>query len=354
LRAAESGSPADLDAQYRELRRGLAQRLQEEDAGMSLDNFIVRPKRRLVEKYAAPEAWRALGLNDRVELEHEVAGLPSDLVDDDIAAKQFDLLVLNTQLAVLRADRSFDGYRRKIVQIAGLLGELSNVPMVAREMQLILDLQSDEFWQDITVPMLETIRRRLRELVKLIELKRRPVVYTDFEDQIAPGMEIALAGVTVGADMDRFRLKARHFLKANENHIAVLKLRRNEPLTPMDIESLEKILIEAGVAQSSDLDQVRADGGLGLFVRSLVGMERDAAKRAFDNFLAAHTFSADQIEFLNIIIDHLTDRGAMDPRLLYESPFTDLDPMGVAGLFTSQEVTELIGILDQVRYRAAA
>jgi type I restriction enzyme R subunit len=43
----------------------------------------------------------------------------------------------------------------------------------------------------------------------------------------------------------------------------------------------------------------------------------------------------------------------MDPRLLYESHFTDLDPLGVARPFTNQ-VTELIGILDQVRYRAAA
>src|SRR6516225_160059 len=35
----------------------------------------------------------------------------------------------------------------------------------------------------------------------------------------------------------------------------------------------------------------------------------------------------------NMIVEHLTARGVMDPRLLYESPFTDLDPLGVAGIF---------------------
>ena len=57
---------------------------------------------------------------------------------------------------------------------------------------------------------------------------------------------------------------------------------------------------------------------------------------------------------MNMMIDHLTERGAMDPRLLYESPFTDLDPLGVAGVFKEGEVVELIQILRDVQERAAA
>ena len=64
--------------------------------------------------------------------------------------------------------------------------------MVAAELALILEVQTDEYWQDITAPMLETVRRRLRALIKLIELKRRPIVYSDFEDQIGQGTAIEL------------------------------------------------------------------------------------------------------------------------------------------------------------------
>ena len=63
--------------------------------------------------------------------------------------------------------------RARITEIASLLEELGNVPMVAAEMALILEVQTDEFWQDVTLPMLETVRRRLRALVKLIEYKKR-------------------------------------------------------------------------------------------------------------------------------------------------------------------------------------
>jgi type I restriction enzyme, R subunit len=44
----------------------------------------------------------------------------------------------------------------------------------------------------------------------------------------------------------------------------------------------------------------------------------------------------------------------MDPRLLHESPFADIDPLGVAGVFKEGEVVQLVQILRDVRGRAAA
>jgi type I restriction enzyme R subunit len=38
----------------------------------------------------------------------------------------------------------------------------------------------------------------------------------------------------------------------------------------------------------------------------------------------------------------------MDAALLYESPFTDLTPLGPDGLFTSAQVDELIAALEQI------
>ena len=342
------------DAVIETLRGDTATHLYEEVAAMSLDNFIVRPKRLYVEMYSDKAAWDNLTGDDQADLSYHVAGLPSAFADDDIDAKQFDLLILRTQLALLRAEQSFAGLRKRIADTASLLEELQNVPMVAAELSLILELQTDEYWQDITAPMLETVRRRLRALIKLIELKRRTIVYSDFEDEIGPGTVMEISGVPVGTDMDRFRAKARQFLKANQSHISILKLHRNEPLTATDIGELERIFAEAGLASAEALEGIRERGGLGLFVRSLIGLDRAAAKLAFDSFIQGRTLTAHQLEFLDMMIDHLTARGAMDPRLLYESPFTDLDPMGVEGLFPEGDVVQLIQILRDVQGRAAA
>jgi type I restriction enzyme, R subunit len=340
--------------ELKELRDTTASRLQEEVAAMSLHNFIVRPKRLFVEHYADKAAWDDLDEHGRADLVHEVAGLPSAYVDDDLDAKRFDLLVFRLQLALIRNAPDFMALRRKVTDCAHLLEELQNVPMVAAELAFILEIQTDGFWQDITLPMLEAVRQRLRGLIKLIELKRRPIVYSDFEDEIGAGVIIEVAGVPVGTDMDRFRAKVRQFLESNRNHIAILKLHRNEPLTPMDIAELERMLMEAGIGTPEAAEQIKAEGGLGVFVRSLIGLDRAAAKQAFTAFIQGRTLTAQQIEFIDMIIDHLTARGVMDPRLLYESPFTDVDPLGVAGVFQDGEVVQLIQILRDVHERAAA
>jgi type I restriction enzyme R subunit len=320
---------------------------------MSLDNFLVRPHRRYVEKFAAEASWARLDSDAHHELIEHVAGLPSEVADDDLVAQQFDLIVYRAELVLLRVDPSLSGLRIKITEIASLLEELPNVPMVAAEMALILEIQTEEFWQDITLAMLETVRRRLRALVKLIEHKKRPLVYSDFEDHTGAAADIMVQGISVGTDMDAFRRKARVFLKPYDNHLAVIKVKRNEPLTSTDLAELEKIFVEAGSDELS-LAAIRAAGGLPRFVRSLVGLDREAAKKAFSEFFQDCKLSADQFEFLDLVIDHLTARKVMDPRLLYEAPFTDFDSKGVEGVFEHPDVLRLVKILREIEPRTAA
>ncbi len=61
-----------------------------------------------------------------------------------------------------------------------------------------------------------------------------------------------------------------------------------------------------------------------------------------------------QLEFVNLIVDHLTEHGVMEPARLYKSPFTDLTPRGPEGLFKSAELDELIRALDAVLATASA
>ena len=222
-------------------------------------------------------------------------------------------------------------------------------------MRLILEVQTEEFWQDVTTPMLENMRKRLRLLVKLIEKAKRKPIYTDFEDELGGDKPVELPGFGVGSDFERFRAKARQFLKAHENHITIHKLRLNEPLTASDLSELERMLLEAGIGTAADISRAKQESaGLGMFVRSIVGLDRGAAKRAFDRFHAGKSLTASQLEFIDLIINHLTQNGWMDEALLYESPFTDFNPLGVEGVFNPAQVTELMAVLKEIRLRTAA
>lgn len=340
------------EAEYT-LRSDTAENLRQEVAAMNLDNFIVRPHRRFVEKYSAAEAWQKLELEHVTELVQHVAELPTALEDPDVEAKQFDYLMLRVQLAVLRAEPAFTSLRERVQDIAGLLAEKDNIPMIREQMALIQDLLTEAFWEGVTAPILENTRKRLRALVKLIEKTKRKPVYTNFEDEL--GAEIAIELPVISASsFARFREKARTFLRKNENHPAVQKVRGNEPLNPQDLADLERLLLQAGIGTAEDIKQAReASEGFGLFIRSLAGLDREAAKKAFNQFLDGRRLTANQLEFIELVINCLTERGFVETVILYESPFTDLSARGVAGIFSSDQVTQIMSILADVRQRAS-
>jgi type I restriction enzyme, R subunit len=108
--------------------------------------------------------------------------------------------------------------------------------------------------------------------------------------------------------------------------------------------------VESGVGAADDIERAtKAAHGFGLFVRSLVGMDREAAKEALAGFLAGKALGANQIEFVNLIVDHLTEHGVIEAAMLYESPFTDLTPRGPDDLFSWAQIEELLSILETAR-----
>jgi len=339
---AASGEPLD----EARLRSFLAYLLYDEVARMNLDNFIVRPHRRAVERFAVPDAWRRLTPEDVAELIGEVAGLPTQQEAQDEEARRFDLLLLRMQLSLLRGDPGFATQMEAVRGLAALLIEKSSIPMVAAQLRWIEDLLDETWWENVTLPMLEQVRLRLRGLVALLEKRNRRIVYSNFIDEVGPQKVVSLPGIPTGLDIERFRAKARSFLRQHLDHIAVHKLRMAEPLTPTDLAELEKILVDSGVGSSEEVQLAQKDAkGLGVFVRSLVGLDREAAKRAFSGFLTGRPLRADQIEFVDMIVNSLTERGIMDPAQLYESPFTDLSPRGPEQLFSPAQLDELEGIL---------
>ncbi|WP_233587066.1 DEAD/DEAH box helicase family protein [Pseudorhodobacter sp. E13] len=348
------GELQNLSEPHDDLLASLKSRLLEEVRGMNPDNFIVRAKRRAVETFQDEKSWAALDLDARMTLQTDIAGLPSAYRDDALPAKQFDLLVLNVQLCLLRGESGFAALQVRIIRFASALERLSNVPAVARELELILEIQTDDFWKDITVDILERVRKRLRMLVDLIQPIERKVVITDFEDEIGSGDAVDLPEIGGGVDKARFKMKMRRFIEVHADHLALQKIRRALPVTPQDIQELEAMILGDGAADAESLETIRNGDGLGVFLRQLIGLDRTAAKEAFSELVSSQNLNADQTEFINLIIDCLTETGTIEPRLFYESPFTDINDQGIAGVFSVRQSTDIIRIVKQLNQVSAA
>lgn len=338
------------------LRNELTDTLHDEVCRMNPDNFMVRPHRRHRDKYVKQDVWQNLNAEDLLELNLHLAGLPTELPKEDETAKRFDLLILNLQLALLEKSGSFSRYQDTVKDIAEGLEAKATIPMVAAQLDLIQELQTDSWWQDVTLPMLEQVRQRLRNLVAFLDKGERRIVYTDFTDTIGDHQPVYAPGYANADEMKQYKKKVEQFIRDHANHITINKLRMNRQITRQDLDELERLLFASTeVGSRQQFEQVFGHHqSLGLLIRKLVGLERQAAIEAFGEFLHNSTYSATQIRFVEQIISYLTRNGAMDPGLLYEPPFTDLHSEGLDGVFGDEGATRIIHLLEEIELKAAA
>ena len=339
-------------------RAEIAATLRETVASMNPDNFLVRPHLELVERFRTPEAWEEITLKDLAALNERVAKLPDQLDPDNEDAKRFDVMMLNAQLRLLQHE-PFERQRRRVIQLASALEDLGTaIPVVSAQIKLILDIQTDEWWVDVSYPMLEDARRRLRGLVHLIERIRKTPLYSDFTDSLGDGTDVEIPGTggTLGSpDFAQFRKKAQRFLSENLADEIVAKVRSGEPITASDMDELQRVLVAAGIGDTGTFAQAsERAGSFGLFIRSLVGLDRAAAKRTFNKFLDDKRYSPNQITFVNLVIDYLTEHGTIEPGRIYDSPFTGVAPEGPEAIFPQDDVDEFFDIVRHLHDAALA
>lgn len=319
----------------------LADVLQAEVSAMNPDNFIVRMHLASVETFKDRSAWNQLNDDARHTLLNEVAGLPTEQEPEQIESRLFDLTALRMQHAHIEADTgTFEQLRRRVVEIAMLLEEKATIPLVKTQLGYLQGLMETSFWEGIDVNMLEEMRLRLRELTPFLDKKRRPIVYTDFKDEVLGVREEAVFELPKMTGV-QYAKKVEAYLKDHLNNIVIHRLRTNKPLTQTDLESLEATLTAIGHDEGEELlkgllEQHQAPS-LPHFIRSLVGMDNEAAKSAFSQYLSDRSLTPSQIRFVELIIEQLTARGVMDASALYEPPFSHLHSGGPDELFAGKD-----------------
>lgn len=119
---------------------------------------------------------------------------------------------------------------------------------------------------------------------------------------------------------------------------------------------MERFVYESEPVESREqFEQVfGADRPLSVFIRSLVGLDRNAAKEVFGQFLDAGRYSSRQIRFIEMIIDRLTQNGMMNPGLLHEPPFTALHHEGLDGAFGDSDAEAIVDTIRTVNRNAEA
>jgi len=191
----------------------------------------------------------------------------------------------------------------------------------------------------------------LRKLIRFIDPdKAKEDVFTNFEDRLDEDV-VEYDVVKRDPNLRDYRSRVERFIREHQDHITIRRLRNNEPVTKKDIAALEDILFSKdGPIPREEYEKIYGEQPLGLLVRATVGLSRNAAKAAFADFLAEAPLHPDQITFLDEVVEFLIKNGIMDPKTMFDSPFTNINDQGVIGVFGedgSKRIIELIRHINE-------
>ena len=204
-------------------------------------------------------------------------------------------------------------------KVSGIAG-VANIPEISAKSKLINKILHTDYLYNCDINGFEHIRGSLRNLMKYIP-HNGAIYNTNFSDDIlsTEWNESELEN----DDLKNYKAKAEFYVRQHQDNSVIAKLKSNVPLTNDDILKLEKILWN-DVGTKAEYVAEYGEKPLGEFVREIVGLDMNAAKTAFSEFLCSHNLDDRQIYFVNQIIEYVVHNGMMkDLSVLQEAPFTD-------------------------------
>ena len=282
------------------------------------ENFAVRQHLKYVDLYSNEANYQTLTYEDTLIVREELAPLilPND---DEASAVRFDALMYGIELAYL-VGKKYGKARSDLFKRVRGVASVANIPEIKVQAELIDKILHTDYIDNCGINEFEEIREKLRNLMKYIpHTKLR--YDTNFEDNI---LDVSWNESELeNDDLKNYKAKAEYYIREHQDNEAIKKLKSNIPLSHDDIEALEKVLwSELGTKE--EYEQEYGSKPLGELVREIVGLDMNAAKEAFSEYLDDVNMDSRQIYFVNQIVEYIVHNGLMkDLSVLQESPFTD-------------------------------
>lgn len=295
------------------------------------DNFAVRQHLKYVDLYSDQSNYQTLSYEDTLLVREELA--PLILPDgDEASAVRFDALMYGIELAYL-IGKKYGKARSDLLKKVSAISTVANIPEIMVQAELINQILHTDYLERAGINEFEHIRESLRDLMKYLPKKK--VRYdTNFEDDIL-SIEWKESELE-NDDLKNYKAKAEYYVRQHQDDLVIAKLKKNKPMTQDDIKTLEKILW-SDLGTKDEYEAEYGDKPLGEFVREIVGLDMNAAKEAFSEYLNEANLDSRQIYFVNQIVEYIVHNGLLkDFSVLQEPPFTDQG--SVVDIFTDMNV----------------
>ena len=337
------------DEEYSLYRSDLIDDLHQTVVEFNDSSFRVKHHLRYVEKYRDLKSWELLESIGVSELREHIAPLAVPKKEDELA-RRFDYLIYSIDLGILQS-KNVKQPIKTVISTAEQLSKKYTIPQVVAQKYIIEKVKGADFWEEVNVMELDSVREALRDLLQYLDNdKVKKIYYSHFDDAILDMNE----GESIfnENDLKNYRKKVEFYLKENmnnENSLAIYKLRKNRKLTHGDLQELERILWkELGTRQ--DYEKEYSDTPVGKLVRRIVGVDRPSVEEAFGEFIGDEQLNLNQIRFVRLIIDYIVANGNIeDNRVFQEEPFRSVGSIMVVFQNDLSKAKRLMDIVADIK-----
>ena len=286
----------------------------------------VKTSLKFVDKYSIKDNWNFLSFYEAKEIKKQITPLIDPEFDNE-RAKLFDLWIFRMELEEIIGENDYSKAIQKVTSICYTLLNLHTIPQIAAKREQLHEFVSGEYWNNINISKLERIRTEVRDLLKFLPIKDVPIIKSNFDDDI---IEL-VGGKAPKPNFKNYKQRVLDYLTEHVDSGAIYKIRNLIALNKEDIEELRNILcVELGT--EDDYLCISNGNDFGVFVRKIVGLEKEVISKILSEYLSKYNFNSMQQEFLHQIVDFVLENGDIDiDDLFNEEPFKHQDYIELFG-----------------------
>ncbi len=317
------------------------------------NSVTIREASAMLETLEEPNFWNHITYEKIRFLKTELLPLFRTVSQADFKAMKFRKDLVETSLAMLSGEtEKFEALKINIIeQIAEL--PLS-INFIEKERELIERAQSESFWIQADDATFDLLGDRLASFMKHREGTGggNEQVRLDLKDEIHKKEFVEFGPGHEALSVGRYReLVEQRVMDLTEKNPVLQKIKKGEAVGEEEAEALARLLHDDSPHITVDLLRRVYDNRNAKFlqfIRHILGIERlesfpESVSKSIDLFIGRHSdLNARQLEFLDLLRNFIIDRGGIEKRDLIQSPFTQLHPEGIRGVFSPAEIDEII------------
>ncbi|MDK9771803.1 DEAD/DEAH box helicase family protein [Vibrio sp. B181a] len=312
--------------------------------------IAVRRELRTVKQLQETDMLLEMNGSTRHILETKMAPLMGSRTLKDKDASMLDRLMAQVEKANLTGSSDIENL--KVDLISRLQNLAVNITDVRKQGDEIAKVQTQQYWDSLSIEQLETTRRNLRGIMKY--KKRETSVYDATPTTRAGDGDVIENDrvVVIGDESEAmvYRKRIKDILETMlANNSVLQKIHQNQPVTEEELKSLTSTILtqHPGV----DVNALNAFYGntpeqLSETLIQLVGLDAELVNERFTEFMQTHQLSYIQVQFLNQLKGFICRHGRIKMANLYEGQFDKLTNGEGLDIFNDATADQLEALIE--------